>query len=84
MQGSLGTCIDFSGERNEVVYEALQFPSLTYVWREWERYGAVNRIVASDDGRTIPTERICRRDNGEDGDCRHLPRVLRLGRAGGH
>ncbi len=31
----------FSGERNEVVYEALQFPSLTYVWREWERYGAV-------------------------------------------
>jgi kynureninase len=59
MQASLGTCIDFSGERNEVVYEALQFPSLTYVWREWERYGAVNRIVASDDGRTIPTERIC-------------------------
>lgn len=59
LQSALATCIDFSGERNEIVYEALQFPSLTYVWREWERYGAVTRVVASDDGRTIPTERIC-------------------------
>lgn len=58
LQAALGTCIDFSGERNEVVYESLQFPSITYVWREWERYGAVNRIVPSPDGRTVPTERI--------------------------
>ena len=58
LQAAIGSCIDFSGDRNEVVYESLQFPSLTYVWREWERYGAVNRIVDSDDGRTIPTERI--------------------------
>lgn len=58
LQGAIGSCIDFSGERNEVVYEALQFPSLTYVWREWERYGAVIHVVPSDDGRTIPTERI--------------------------
>ncbi len=58
LQAALATCIDFRGERNEVVYEALQFPSLTYVWREWERFGAVTRIVGSDDGRTIPTERI--------------------------
>ena len=28
------------------------------MWREWERYGAHVRVVASDDGRTIPTERI--------------------------
>jgi kynureninase len=58
LQAAIGSCIDFSGERNEVLYEALQFPSLTYVWREWERYGAAIRIVESDDGRTIPTERI--------------------------
>lgn len=58
LQAALATCFDFSQPRNEVVYEALQFPSLTYVWREWERYGAVNRVVPSDDGRTIPTERI--------------------------
>ncbi len=58
LQAAIATCIDFRGTRNEVVYEALQFPSLTYVWREWERFGAVARIVGSDDGRTIPTERI--------------------------
>ena len=59
LQAALATCVDFTQQRNEIVYEALQFPSLTYVWREWERFGAVARIVASDDGRTIPTERIC-------------------------
>lgn len=59
LQAALATCIDFSDERNEIVYESLQFPSLTYVWREWERYGAVTRVVASDDGRSISTERIC-------------------------
>lgn len=58
-QAAIATCFDFRGERNEIVYEALQFPSLTYVWDEWARYGAVTRVVASDDGRTIPTERIC-------------------------
>ena len=59
LQAALATCFDFRTERNEVVYESLQFPSLTYVWREWERYGARCRVVSSDDGRTIPTERIC-------------------------
>jgi kynureninase len=58
MQAAIATCLDFKGERNEVVYEALQFPSVTYVWKEWERYGARVRVVPSDDGRTIPTERI--------------------------
>lgn len=58
LQAAIATCIEFGVNRNEVVYETLQFPSLTYVWREWERYGAVARIVESDDGRTIPTERI--------------------------
>jgi kynureninase len=58
LQAAIATCIDFRGQRNEVVYESLQFPSLTYVWREWERYGAVTRVVASDDARTLPTERI--------------------------
>lgn len=58
LQAAIATCIDFRGPRNEVVYESLQFPSLTYVWREWERFGAAIRIVESPDGRTIPTERI--------------------------
>ncbi len=58
LQAAIASCIDFRTARNEVVYEALQFPSVTYVWREWERYGAAVRVVPSDDGRTVPTERI--------------------------
>lgn len=58
LQSAVASCIDFRSDRNEVVYESLQFPSLTYVWREWERFGAVVRIAQSDDGRTVPTERI--------------------------
>ncbi|MBV8118134.1 MAG: aminotransferase class V-fold PLP-dependent enzyme [Candidatus Eremiobacteraeota bacterium] len=58
LQAALATSIAFTKERNEVVFEALQFPSLTYVWTEWQRYGAQTRIVPSGDGRTVPTERI--------------------------
>jgi kynureninase len=57
-QAALATCIPLQGERNEVLYESLQFPSLTYVWSEWKRFGAVVKTVDSSDGRTIPTERI--------------------------
>lgn len=58
LQAALGSSLQFTPARNEVVYEALQFPSLTYVWTEFARYGAQIKIVPSDDGRTIPTERI--------------------------
>ena len=58
LQAALGSALRFTPERNEVVYEALQFPSLTYVWGEFERYGARVKIVPSDDGRTIETQRI--------------------------
>lgn len=58
LQAALGSALQFTPSRNEIVYEALQFPSLTYVWTEFARYGAQVAIVPSDDGRTIPTERI--------------------------
>jgi kynureninase len=58
LQAALATSLRFEAPRNEVVYEALQFPSLTYVWTEFARYGAQIRIVPSDDGRTIDTQRI--------------------------
>ena len=58
LQSALASSLRFTPERNEVVYEALQFPSLTYVWTEWQRYGAKPVIVPSDDGRTVETQRI--------------------------
>lgn len=58
LQAALASCLRFTPQRNEVVYEALQFPSLTYVWTEWQRFGAQPVIVPSDDGRTVDTQRI--------------------------
>ncbi len=58
LQAELASSLRFAPSRNGVVFEALQFPSLTYVWTEWQRFGAQPIIVPSEDGRTIPTERI--------------------------
>lgn len=57
-QAAIASSITFTGQRNEVVYEALQFPTLAYVWTAWERYGAKTNAVPTTDGMTIPTERI--------------------------
>jgi kynureninase len=57
-QAAIASSLDFDAPRNEVVIEELQFPSLLYLWKEWERYGARLRIVPSPDGRTIPTEAL--------------------------
>jgi kynureninase len=59
LQAALASSLDFRGERNEVVIEDLMFPTVTYVWTAWERYGARVVRVPSDDGRTMSTERIC-------------------------
>jgi kynureninase len=58
LQAALASALDWSGERNEVVFEDLQFPSVTYVWTAWERFGARVVRVPSDDGRTMSTERL--------------------------
>jgi kynureninase len=58
LQAALASALDWSGERNEVVFEDLQFPSVTYVWKAWERFGARVVRVPSDDGRTMSTERL--------------------------
>ncbi len=58
LQAAIASSFDLRGARNEIVVESLQFPSLLYIWSEWERLGARLRTVASDDGRSIPTERI--------------------------
>lgn len=58
LQETLASALDWSGERNGVLFEQLQFPSLQYVWDAWRRRGARPVRVASDDGHTIPTSRI--------------------------
>jgi kynureninase len=54
----IASCLDFSGRRNKVVYEEMNFPSVMYVWEERRRLGARIVMVPSDDGITIDTQRL--------------------------
>ena len=52
------SCLEWSGERNRVVSESLNFPSNFYNLYGLEQLGAQVLTVASDDGIEIPLERL--------------------------
>ena len=57
-EAAVASCIDFSGPRKKVVMEALQFPNVVYVWERYRELGAELVLVPSDDGITVPLERM--------------------------
>ncbi len=57
-QASVASCFDWSTPRNKVVIEELMFPNVIYVWDRYRDLGAQLELVRSDDGMTIPTERM--------------------------
>lgn len=57
-QAAIAGCLDYSKGKNRVVVEALQFPNVLYVWERHRDLGAELVLVPSDDGMTIPTERM--------------------------
>jgi kynureninase len=57
-QAIVASCLDFSGNRNKVVYSDLNFPSVMYFWEAQRRRGARVDMVKTDDGITVPTERL--------------------------
>jgi len=57
-QSVLLSCFDFSGRRNKVVYSELNFPSVMYVHEAHRALGARIQVVPSDDGMTVPLERM--------------------------
>lgn len=52
------SALDWSGRRNKLVTESLNFPSNHYIFHHWPRYGARVVEVDSDDGRTVPLEKL--------------------------
>ncbi|MBU8899344.1 aminotransferase class V-fold PLP-dependent enzyme [Corallococcus sp. M34] len=56
--GRLGTCFDWSGPRRRVVVTDLEFPTVPFLWKGFERYGAELVVVPSLDGR-VDEERLC-------------------------
>jgi kynureninase len=56
----IASCFDYKSDRNKIVYEALQFPTVSYVWQAEERRGAKCVLVpAAADGITIDTDAMC-------------------------
>lgn len=56
---SVASCFDFhASQRNKIVTSALDFPSMDYVWDAQRSIGAQIKVVPSDDGITVPLERI--------------------------
>jgi kynureninase len=54
----VASCFDFSGKRNKVVYSDMNFPSVMYFWEAHREYGARVNMVKTDDGITVPLERL--------------------------
>ena len=57
-QQVVASCFDFSGKRNKVVYSDMNFPSVMYFWEAQRQYGAQVHMVKTDDGITVPTDRL--------------------------
>ena len=55
----LASCFDYTPERNKIVYEALQFPTVSYIWQAEQRRGAECVLVPSQDGTTIDVDAMC-------------------------
>jgi kynureninase len=57
-QAIVASCFDFSGKRNKVVYSDMNFPSVMYFWEAQQAHGARVHMVKTDDGITVPTQRL--------------------------
>jgi kynureninase len=57
-QAVVASCFDFSGKRNKVVYTDMNFPSVMYFWEAQQARGARVHMVTTDDGITVPTQRL--------------------------
>jgi len=57
-QAVVASCFSFSGKRNKIVYSDMNFPSVMYFWEAQRANGARVHMVKTDDGITVPTERL--------------------------
>jgi kynureninase len=57
-QSLICSCFDFAPPRNKIVYQSLDFPSVIYVYEAQRRRGARIAVVDSDDGMTVPLEKM--------------------------
>jgi kynureninase len=53
------SALDFSGPRNKIVYDDLNFPTIHYNWLAQESRGAKVHLVKSADGVSVDTQAMC-------------------------
>ncbi|MBK8173666.1 MAG: aminotransferase class V-fold PLP-dependent enzyme [Sandaracinaceae bacterium] len=58
VQAIVASCFDWTQKRNKIVYSELEFSTVHYVWQAQARRGARVNILKSDDGMTVPLERL--------------------------
>lgn len=58
VQSLIASCFDLAGRRNKIVYDDLNFPSVMYVYEALRAVGARICVVPSDDGITVPLDRL--------------------------
>jgi kynureninase len=54
IQALIASCLDYRPERNKIVFTALNFPTVSYVWHEERRRGADVVVVPGGDGVHAP------------------------------
>ncbi|MEW5883123.1 MAG: aminotransferase class V-fold PLP-dependent enzyme [Armatimonadota bacterium] len=54
----VASCFEPTAQRNKVVYTDMNFPSVSYFWKEQERIGYRVHTVPSEDGVTVDTQRL--------------------------
>jgi kynureninase len=59
IQAVLASCFEYTAERNEIVYDDMNFPSVSYVWKAEERRGARVVLVPSRDGVGVDVDELC-------------------------
>jgi kynureninase len=57
-QSMILSCLDFSGRRNKIVSESMNFSSNLYIYHAMEKQGARFVTVPTEDGMTIPIEKM--------------------------
>jgi kynureninase len=57
-QSIIASCFDWSGKRNKIVSESLNFPSNLYIYHALEKLGARLVTVPSEDGISVPLEKM--------------------------
>jgi kynureninase len=58
IQALVASCLDYTRARNKVVFTALNFPTVSYVWHEERRRGAEVVVVPGGDGVHAPMAQL--------------------------